>query len=183
MMRRVGRQCRGMNRVLVMLVRQTERQLLESGQLIQSLARAAQECVHGAPHLSEGQRARRHTQLTAALEAHRRIEHQSRRLRQGKTLSHGKIVNASDPTIAPICKGKSHGPTQVGRKPGTIAEPAASFLLALQLPVGHPSDASSVEPLVDKVEQAIAWVRIRPTPAVHSLAGDLALNDTTLREA
>jgi hypothetical protein len=40
-----------------------------------------------------------------------------------------------------------------------------------------------VEPLVDKVEQAIVRVGRRSTPAVHSLAGDLALNDATLREA
>jgi hypothetical protein len=182
-MRRFGRQCRGMSRVFVTLVRQTERQLLESGQLILPLARATQECVHGAPHLSEDQRVRLHTQLTAALEAHHRIEHQSRRLTQGKALPHGKIVNAYDPTIAPICQGKSHGPTQFGRKPGMIAEPAAGFIFALHLPVGNPSDAGYVEPLVDKVEQAISRMRTRPIPTIHSLAGDLALNDTALREA
>ena len=182
-MRRFGRQCRGMSRVFVTLVRQTERQLLESGQLILPLARAAQECVHGAPHLSEDQRARLHTQLTAALEAHHRIAHQSRRLTQGKALSHCKIVNAYDPTIAPICKGKSNCPTQFGRKPGIIAEPAAGFIFALHLPVGNPSDAGYVEPLVDKVEQAIARVRTRPIPTIHALAGDLALNNAALREA
>jgi hypothetical protein len=37
--------------------------------------------------------------------------------------------------------------------------------------------------LVDKVEQAIAWARTRPIPALHSLAGDLALNDAASREA
>jgi hypothetical protein len=182
-MRRFGRQCRGMSRVFVTLVRQTERQLLESGQLLLPLARAAQECVHGAPHLSEDQRSRLHTQLTAALEAHHRIAHQSRRLTQGKALSHCKIVNAYDPTIAPICKGKSNCPTQFGRKPGMIAEPAAGFIFALHLPVGNPSDAGYVEPLVDKVEQAMARVRTRPIPTIHSLAGDLALNDAALREA
>jgi hypothetical protein len=49
--------------------------------------------------------------------------------------------------------------------------------------VGNPCDASYVEPLVSKVEHAIAQVGTRPTPAIHSLAGDLALNDTALREA
>jgi hypothetical protein len=38
-----------------------------------------------------------------------------------------------------------------------------------------------VEPLIDKVEQAMARVGTRPTPAIHALAGDLALNDATLR--
>jgi hypothetical protein len=33
------------------------------------------------------------------------------------------------------------------------------------------------------VEQAIARVGTRPIPAIHSLAGDLALNDAALREA
>jgi hypothetical protein len=182
-MRRFGRQCRGMSKVFVTLVRQTETQLLERGQPVLALARAAQVHLHGVPQLSEDQRARLGTQLTAALEAHGRIASQSRRLTQGKALAHCKIVNAYDPTIAPICKGKSNCPAQFGRKPGIIAEPATGFIFALHLPVGNPSDARYVEPLVDNVEQAIARVRTRPTPAIHSLAGDLALNDAALREA
>jgi hypothetical protein len=182
-MRRFGRQCRGLSRVCVTLVRPTERPWLESGHRILPLARAAQEGVHGAPHLSEDQRARLHTQLTAALEAHHRIAHQSRRLTQGKALSHGTIVNADDPTMAPIGTGQSNGPTPVGRTPGMIAEPAAGFIGALQLPVGHPSDAGDVEPVVDKVEQAIARVRTRPIPTIHALAGALALHDAAVREA
>jgi hypothetical protein len=182
-MRRFGRQCRGMGKVFVTLVRQTETQLLARGRQILPLARAVQQRLHSMPQLSEDQRARLDTQLTAALAAHQRIEHQSRRLTQGKVLPHCKIVNAYDPTIAPICKGKSNCPAQFGRKPGIIAEPAAGFIFALHLPVGNPSDASYVEPLVDTVEQAIARVRTRPTPAIHSLAGDMALNDVSLREA
>ncbi len=182
-MRRFGRQCRGMGKVFVTLVRRTETQLLEMGQPVLTLARAAQEYLHGAPPLSEDQQRRLDTQLTVALEAHHRIAHQSRRLTQGKALSHCKIVNAYDPTIAPICKGKSNCPAQFGRKPGIIAEPAAGFIFALHLPVGNPSDASYVEPLLDHVEQAIARVGARPAPAIHSLAGDLALNDAALREA
>jgi hypothetical protein len=180
---RFGRRCRGMGAVFVTLVRQTETALLEMGQQVLPLARAAQTHLHGATQLTEDQRARLHIQLTAALEAHHRIAHQSRRLTQGKALLHCKIVNAFDPTIAPICKGKSNCPAQFGRKPGIIAEPAAGFIFALHLPVGNPSDASYVEPLVDKVEQTIARVRMRPTPAIHSLAGDLALNDAVMREA
>jgi hypothetical protein len=181
-MRRFGRQCRGMGAVFVTLVRQTETQLLERGRQVLPLAQAVQARLHSMPPLLEDQRARLGTQLTAALEAHQRIEHQSRRLTQGKALPHCKIVNAYDPTIAPICKGKSNCPAQFGRKPGIIAEPAAGFIFALHLPVGNPSDASYVQPLVDHVEQAIARVRTRPTPAIHSLAGDLALNDAALRE-
>jgi hypothetical protein len=182
-MRRFGRQCRGMSKVFVRLVRQTETQLLERGQPVLTLARAAQECLYAAPQLSDEQQARLDTQLTVALEAHHRIAHQSRRLTQGKVLPHGKIVNAYDPTIAPICKGKSNCPAQFGRKPGIIAEPAAGFIFALHLPVGNPGDVRYVEPLVDNVQHAIARVRPRPPPAMHSLAGDLALNDAGLREA
>jgi hypothetical protein len=181
-MRRFGRQCRGMGAVFVTLVRQTETQLLARGRQVQPLAQAVQARLHSMPPLLEDQRARLGTQLTAAFEAHQRIEHQSRRLTQGKALPHCKIVNAYDPTIAPICKGKSNCPAQFGRKPGIIAEPAAGFIFALHLPVGNPSDASYVQPLVDHVEQAIARVGTRPTPAIHSLAGDLALNDAALRE-
>ena len=182
-MRCFGRQCRGMGKVLVTLVRQTETQLLQLGQQILPLAWAAQACLHGASQLSAERQARLDTQLEAALEAHHRIAHQSRRLTQGKALAHCKIVNAYDPTIAPICKGKSNCPAQFGRKPGIIADPAAGFIFALHLPLGNPSDPRYGEPLVDNVEQAIARVKTRPTPAIHSLAGDLALNDAALREA
>jgi hypothetical protein len=179
---RFGRQCRGMGKVVVTWVRQTERQLLEMGEPVLGLARAAQECLHGAPQLSDEQQARLDTQLTVALEAHHRIAHQSRRLTQGKALLHCKIVNAYDPTIAPICKGQSHGPAQFGRKPGIIAEPAAGFIFGLHLPVGNPGDTRYVEPLVNHVQQAIARVATFPRPAIRSLAGDLAFNDAALRE-
>jgi hypothetical protein len=181
-MRRFGRQCRGQGKVFVSLVRQTETQLLTAGQPVVGLARAAQGQVQSAGHLAEEQRARLATQLTSALDAHRQIATQSRRLTHGKSLTQCKIVNAYDPTIAPICKGKSNCPTQFGRKPGIIAEPATGFIFAVQLPVGNPSDASFVLPLVDKVQAAVARVTGRPTPAIHSVAGDLALNDPRLRE-
>jgi hypothetical protein len=181
-MRRFGRQCRGMGKVFVTLVRQTETQLLERGRQVLPLARAVQPRLHSMPQLSEDQRARLDTQLTAALAAQQRIADKSRRLTQGQVLPHGQIVNAYDPTMAPICKGKSHGPAQFGRKPGMIAEPAAGCIFALHRPVGNPRDASDVEPWVDNVAQAIARVRTRPTPAISSLAGALALNDVSLRE-
>jgi hypothetical protein len=183
LMRHFGRQCRGIGKVFVTLVRQTERHLLEMGEPVLPLAQAARAHLYDALPLSGEHRARLDTQLATALKAHQRIASQSRRLTRGQALRHCKIVNAYDPTIAPICKGKSNCPAQFGRKPGIIAEPAAGFIFALHLPVGNPSDASYVEPLVDKVEQAIARVTTRPGPAIHSLAGDLALNDTTLREA
>ena len=181
-MRRFGRQCRGLGKVLVTRVRQTETHVLELGQPVLALAQAAAAYRHGATHLAEEQRARLGTQLRATREAHHRIAHQSRRLTQGKALASGKIVNAYDPTIAPIGKGKSHCPTQFGRKPGIIAEPAAGCIVTLHLPVGNPSDASYVAPLVDHVERAIALVETRPTRAMHALAGDLALNDTAWRD-
>ena len=55
-------------------------------------------------------------------------------------------------------------------------------MFAAQLPVGNPSDVSYVVPLVDKVQTALTHVTMRPRPALHSLAGDLALNDPKLRE-
>jgi hypothetical protein len=181
-MRCFGRQCRGQSQVVVSLVRQTETQLLATGQPVVGLARAAQECMQGAAHLTEDQQGRLATQLSGALAAHQQIVTQSRRLTTGKPLTQCKIVNAYDPTIAPICKGKSNCPTQFGRKPSLIAEPASGFIFAFQLPVGNPADPSYVVPLVDKVQTAIAQVADRPTLAIHSVAGDLALNDSKLRE-
>jgi hypothetical protein len=182
-MRRFGRQCRGQGKVFVSLVRQTETQLLASGQQVVPLARAAQECVQSATQLAEGQRQRLDTQLTVALTIHQQIATQSRRLTHGKPLTQCKLVNAYDLTIAPICKGKSNCPTQFGRKPGIIAEPVTGFIFAFALPVGNPSDPSYVLPLVDKVQHALRQVASRPTLAIYSLAGDLALNDLKLREA
>jgi hypothetical protein len=180
-MRRFGRQCRGQGKVFVSLVRQTEKQLLERGQPVVLLAQAAQAYVQRAAYMTVEQQERLTTQLMVALAAHRQIVTQSRRLTTGKPLTQCKIVTAYDPTIAPICKGKSNCPTQFGRKPGLIAEPASGFIFAFQLPVGNPTDPSYVVPLVDKVQSAIAQVAGRPTPAIHSVAGDLALNDAALR--
>jgi hypothetical protein len=172
-----------MGHVCVTLVRQTETPVLAMGQPVLALARAAQVCLHGAPQRSEDQRARLDTQLTAALQAHHRIAHQARRLTQGKALPHGKIVKADDPTIAPIGQGQSTCPAPFGRKPGMLAEPAAGLIVALQLPVGHPREASDGEPLIGTVAQAIARVGTRPAPAIHARAGALARTDAARREA
>ena len=183
LMRRFGRQCRGKGNVLVTLVRQTEKHLLDVGQQVLPLARDAQQCLRSAGHLPADQRARLDTKLKEALEAHQRIEQQSRRLTMGKTLTQCKIVNAYDLTIAPILKGKSNCPDQFGKKPGIIAEMVSGFTFAFHLPVGNPGDGSYVLPLVDKVQHAIIRVSERRQPVIHSLAGDLALNDTSLRAA
>jgi len=165
----------------VSLVRQTETQLLTTGDPVVALAQTAQAQLQTAAELTEEQRARWDTTLTLALVTHQQIATQSRRLTHGTPLTRCKIVNAYDPTIAPICKGKSNCPTQFGRKPGIIAEPATGFVFAAQLPVGNPTDVSYVLPLVDKVQTAVTHVSRRPRPALHSLAGDLALNDPKLR--
>ncbi len=182
-MRRFGRQCRGQGKVFVTLVRQTEKQLLELGRPIAALAQDAQHRLHSAPHLTERQRERWGGHLRAALAAHHAISQQSRQLTQGKRLSHGKIVSAYDGTIAPILKGKSNCPAQFGRKPGIISEPAAGFIFATHLPIGNPSDASYVLPLVDQVQSTLARVTGRSTLTIHSVASDLGANDPTVRQA
>lgn len=181
-MRCFGRQCRGQGKVFVGLVRQTEQQLLERGNAITALAQAAQQCLQSATHLAEPQRARWLHHLQVALEAHRHISQQSRRLTQGKRLSQYKIVNAYDSTIAPILKGKSNCPAQFGRKPGIISEPTAGFIFATHLPSGNPSDASYVVPLVDKVQSAIARGKRHGPLTIHSVASDLGANDATVRQ-
>jgi hypothetical protein len=182
LMRRFGRQCRGQGKVFVKLVRQTETALLRTGAPVVTLAQTAQAQVQTARELTEDQRARWDVTLTLALLAHQQIVSQSRRLTHGKPLTQCKIVNAYDPTIAPICKGKSNCPTQFGRKPGILGEPATGFVFAARLPVGNPRDVSYVLPLVEQVQAACRKVTTRPAPAIHSLAGDLAVNDATLRE-
>ena len=181
-MRSLGRQCRGRGRVFVKLVRQTERQLLDLGQPIPTLGQQAQQLLEQTEALSDAQRERLTQELSAALGAHQQIRKQSQRLTQGKQLPHCKIVNAYDPTIAPILKGKSNCPAQFGRKPGIVSEPATGFIFATRVPAGNPHEASYVVPLLDKVQSAIARVGSRKRRQVHSVAGDLGINEATLRQ-
>jgi hypothetical protein len=181
-MRRFGRQCRGHGKVLLRLVRDTEARLLEIGQPIVALAQTAQAGLESARHLDDAKRQRLATALSEALRTHEHIAQQSRRLIHGKRLGHCKIVNAYDPTIAPIVKGKSNCPAQFGRKPGLISEPTAGFIFATHTPGGNPSDASYVLPLVEKVQDALHRVKTPPRLAIHSVAGDLGVNDATVRQ-
>jgi hypothetical protein len=127
-MRGFGRQCRGQGKVLVTLVRQTEQHLLDLGGSIATWSQEATALLHQDTHLREAQRQRLLRDLEAASDAHRQITKQSQRLTQGKKLGQCKIVNAYDPTIAPILKGKSNCPAQFGRKIGLLSEPASGFI-------------------------------------------------------
>jgi hypothetical protein len=182
-MRRFGRQCRGQGKVFVKLVRETERHLLELGDSIESWTQQASACLHQDRTQSHAQRERLLRDLEATSAAHRHITKQSQRLTQGKKLAQCKIVNAYDPTIAPILKGKSNCPAQFGRKTGIMSEPASGFIFANRVPVGNPSDPSYVLPLLDKVQHAIDLVASPPHLRVHSLGGDLGINDGELRQA
>ena len=182
-MRSFGRSCRGQGKVFVKLVRQTEQQLLDLGEDIATLGHQAQAYLKQATTLSETQRERLCDDLITAMQHHEQIRKQSKQLTQGKKLRHFKVVNAYDPTIAPIVKGKSNCPAQFGRKSGIISEPATGYLFAHLTPQGNPSDPSYVLPLIDKVEQAIERVQQGPKRSIHSLAGDLGVNDPVLRQA
>jgi hypothetical protein len=182
-MRGFGRSCRGQGKVFVKLVRQTEQQLLELGAGIATIGQQAQAYLEHTMALSEAQRERLREALTKAMRHHDYIRKQSKHLTQGKKLGHFKVVNAYDPTIAPIIKGKSNCPVQFGRKPGIISEPATGYIFAHRTPQGNPSDESYILPLIDKVEQAIKRVQHGPKRAIHSLAGDLGLNDPLVRQA
>jgi hypothetical protein len=182
-MRGFGRQCRGHGKVFVTLVRQTEKQLLELGGSITTWAQEAQDLLSQASHLDEARRRRLLRDLAAASDAYRHITQQSQRLTQGKPLTQYKIVNAYDPTIAPIIKGKSNCPAQFGRKIGLLSEPASGFIFAHRVPQGNPSDPSYVLPLLDKVQQALDLVVSPKRLQVHSLGGDLGVNDAELRHA
>jgi len=182
-MRSFGRQCRGQGKVFVKLVRQTEQRLLDLGESIETWTQQAKALLHQGTQLSEAQREHLLRDLEAASDAHRQVVKQSQRLTQGKKLRQFKIVNAYDPTIAPILKGKSNCPAQFGRKIGILSDPAGGFIFANRVPEGNPSDPSYVLPLLDKVQQAIDLVT-SPSPfQVHSLGGDLGVNDPELRQA
>ena len=182
-MRRFGRQCRGQGKIFVTLVRETERHLLALGDPIEAWTQQARACLPLDSTRSQTQRERLLRDLEATSVAHRHITKQSQRLTQGKKLSQCKIVNAYDPTIAPILKGKSNCPAQFGRKTGIVSEPASGFIFANRVPVGNPSDPSYVLPLLDKVQHAIDLVASSTRLRVHSLGGDLGINDAQLRQA
>jgi hypothetical protein len=182
-MRSFGRRCRGQGRVFVTLVRQTEQQLLVLGEPIKTLGFKAQEHLKHTITLGEAQRQRLTLALTTAMSHHEHIRQQSTRLTHGQKLRHCKLVNAYDPTIAPIIKGKSNCPAQFGRKPGIASEPATGFIFATLVPPGNPSDPSYVLPLLDKVRRAIERIQTGPQRQIHSVAGDLGLNDAVLRQA
>jgi hypothetical protein len=182
-MRGFGRSCRGHGHVFVKLVRHTEQRLLELGEPISTFGQQAQERLEQTTALRETQRERLTHALTTALSAHEHIRKQSKRLTQGKKLSHCKLVNAYDLTIAPIIKGKSNCPVQFGRKPGIASEPASGFIFATRVPQGNPSDSSYGLPLLDKVQRAIGLVETGPRRHIHSVASDLGLNDPVLRQA
>jgi hypothetical protein len=182
-MRCFGRQCRGHGHVFVKLVRQTEQQLLELGEPITVLGQHAQQLLAQATTLSDSTRERCAEAFNAAMRSHEHIRRQSKRLTHGKKLRHCKLVNAYDLTIAPILKGKSNCPAQFGRKPGIASDPATGFLFANRVPEGNPSDPSYVLPLLDKVQRAIERVKTPRRPRVHSVAGDLGINDAVLRQA
>ena len=182
-MRAFGRSCRGQSRVFVKLVRHTEHQLLALGEPITAWAQQAKAHLEHVSTLSDTRRARLSGQLTTAMSHHEDIRTQSKRLTQGKKLRHCKLVNAYDLSIAPIVKGKSNCPTQFGRKPGIASEPASGFIFANLVPTGNPSDCRYVLPLLDKIQHATRRVGIGPTPQIHSVAGDLGLNDPLVRQA
>ena len=178
-----GRQCRGQGHVFVKRVRHTEQQLLELGKPLITLEQQAQQLLTQATALSDSTRERLADAFNAAMSNHTHIRKQSTHLTQGKKLPHCKRINAYDLTLAPLLKGKSHCPTQCGRKPGIASEPATGFLFANRVPEGNPNDASSVVPLLDKVHSAIERVQITPKLRLHSVAGDLGVNDAALRQA
>ena len=182
-MRCFGRQCRGQGHVFVKLVRHTEHKLLELGKPISALGQQAQHLLAQATTLSDVQRQRVAAAFTVALRNHARIRQQSTRLTHGQQLRHCKLVNAYDLSIAPILKGKSNCPVQFGRKPGIASDPATGFIFAHRVPEGNPSDPSYVLPLLDNVQKAIARVTTPQRLRVHAVAGDLGINDATLRQA
>jgi len=182
-MRCFGRQCRGQGHVFVQLVRHTAQKLLELGEPITALGQQAQQLLAQATALSASARERFAEAFNAALHSHAHIRQQSTRLIHGKKLPHCQLVHAYDLTIAPIRKGKSNCPAQCGRKPGIVSDPATGLLFASRVPEGNPSDPSSVLPLLDKVQKALARVKTPQRPRVHALAGDRGLNDTALRQA
>lgn len=175
-----GRACAGKGKVYLRLVRDTERDLLKVGQDIRALALSAHLLLQDASIAAESSECFQRL-LSQAVESHKLIEHQSRCLVHGKKLTRAKIVNAYDPGIVPIEKGKSNRPSQFGRKPGVIAEVATGFIFGLHMPIGNPADQSYLMPLLEQTQQAIDQLPYPHKPAIHSVAADLSFRAKDLR--
>lgn len=182
-MRSFGRQCRGQGKIFVQVVRHTERRLLDLGTPIETWSAQASVYLRQDETWSQAQRERLRRDLEATRTTHRHITQQSQRLTQGKKLTQCKIVNAYDPTMAPILKGTSNCPAQFGRKVGLVSEPASGFIFAHRVPQGNPSDPSYVVPMLDTVQRALDLVAAPHRLRVYSLGGDLGLHDGALRQA
>jgi hypothetical protein len=181
-MRGFGRPCRGQGQVFVKLVRHTAQQLLELGKPILALAQQAQQLLTQATALSDSTRERLAEAFHAAMRNHPHIRKPSTPLTQG-TKPPLSTIKAYDLTLAPLLKGKSHCPAPCGRKPGIASEPATGFLFANRVPAGKPHDVRSVLPFLDKVQSAIERVQRTPKLRLHSVAGDLGVNDAARRQA
>ena len=164
------------------LVRHTEHKRLALGEPIAALGQQARHLLDQTTVLSDAPRTRVVDAFHAAMSNHPHIRTQSPQRTNGKTLRHGKRVNAYDRTLAPIMKGKSHCPAPFGRKTGILSEPTPGCIFASRVPEGHPSDPSSVVPMLDNVQDAIARVQASRKPQIHSVAGDLGGNDVALRQ-
>jgi hypothetical protein len=64
-----------------------------------------------------------------------------------------------------------------------LSEPTSGFIFANRVPAGNPNDPSYVLPLLDQVQQAIDLVTSPRRFRIHSLGGDLGVNDPELRHA
>ena len=180
-MRTFGRTCRGVHKVVLKVVRQTERQLLGVSPSVRALCLSTCMTLEEDATLEKTLRERLHEKLLHAFAHHQRIEAQSRRLVSGKKLPHAKLVNAYDLSIVPILKGKSNCPAQFGKKPGIVAEMATGFIFGLRLPEGNPDDASYLMPLLNRVDKAIARVEKKRKPRIVSVAADMAFRVKDLR--
>jgi hypothetical protein len=143
----------------------------------------AQQLLTQTTALSDATRQRLVEAFHAARHSHTPIRQQSTQRTPGKKLRHGTLVHAYDRTSAPILTGKSNCPSQFGRQPGLASAPATGFIFATRVPEGNPNDASSVLPWLDKVQSAIERVQTPPKLRLHSIAGDLGVNDAALRQA
>ena len=82
--------------------------------------------------------------------------------------------------LHPSSKAKAIVQRSLVAKPGVLSEPASGFIFAYRVPKGNPSDPSYVLPMLDKVQHAIDRIASANRFRVHSLGGDLGVNDTAV---
>ena len=183
-MRRFGRQCRGMGKVFVTLVRQTETALVGAGTAgpVLGTGRPGSTCMtrRSCRESSVHAWTRSSPPPSTPISGSHPNPDDSRRARRCAT---ARSSTRTIPPLLPFARAKAIAPRSLAASPASSPSRRQASSLRCICPWGIRVMPVTWSPWSTRWSRRSARVRTRPVPAIHSLAGDLAFNDTALREA